>query len=89
LPKQSPSTLADDLAVPPPHPNRRAVCALIEQAQQLPERDGAAVLAAVENPKWSTRQLSTVLGKHGIKINFTAIGNHRRGVCPCYRKDEA
>lgn len=59
----------------------------MEQAAELSEKDRAGLVAAVENPKWSTRQLATVLAKHDIKINFTAIGNHRRGVCPCYRKD--
>ena len=57
------------------------------QTADLSEKDRAAVVAAVADQAWTTRQLSTVLGKHGIEINFTAIANHRRGVCPCYRKD--
>lgn len=86
MPKKSGSvSLAAELATPPPHAHKKAVCLVVELANKLPVADKKALLAAIDNPRWAGRSLATVLQHRGYSVSYSAVNAHRRGDCSCYR----
>lgn len=84
MPTRKSADLLTALATPPKHANKRDECLLITSINAQRPEEVKAVLAAIDNPRWSSRTLAGVLTENGVPVSAGAVQNHRRGMCPCY-----
>jgi hypothetical protein len=73
--------LLDELKTPP---TKVYVCAVRRLADALDKGDAATLLAAVDNPEWPMKTLSTTLRQKGMSLGQSPIRHHRLKTCSCY-----
>jgi hypothetical protein len=73
--------LLDELKTPPA---KVYVCAVRKLAGTLDKGDAVTLLAAVDNPDWPMKTLSTALRQKGISLGQSPIRLHRLKTCSCY-----
>ena len=64
-------------------------CGMITRSrQELDHADQEILMAALENPLFSNRNLAEQLTQRGFVIGETSVRNHRKGKCACARKSK-
>jgi hypothetical protein len=43
------------------------------------------LIAALDNPEVQHSAIARALTKHGVRVGYSAVSNHRRGLCGCSR----
>jgi uncharacterized protein (DUF1778 family) len=62
-----------------------ALCVLMRRAADLSAEDYQILMDALDDPRWSSNGLAEALRERGFVIHKNAVGEHRKGVCPCAR----
>ena len=73
--------LLDELKTPP---KKIYACGVRRRAEALEKGDAETLLAAVDNPEWPIKTLSTALKRKGVTIGEQPIKQHRLKTCSCY-----
>jgi len=47
--------------------------------------DKIDLIAALDNPEVQHSAIARALTKHGVRVGYSAVSNHRRGLCGCSR----
>ena len=81
-------TLAERLAVPSTV-RKGPSCSVSAVMENLSEDDRGALVAALENNRYTHKIIYEALIAEGHYVAITAIGRHRRSDCACSRSGEA
>lgn len=72
--------LFDDLKDPP---IKVGACKVRDTAASLDPKDGAALLALVDDVRWKIQPLENALAKKGFVISGSVLKRHRNRTCAC------
>jgi hypothetical protein len=64
---------------------REAICVLMSRAADLSPEDYQILMDALADPRWSSNGLAEALRERGFPVHKNAVGEHRKGICPCAR----
>lgn len=69
-------------------PTGNKPCVVVRKMQELSKEDREILIAALENPRWSTHALRRELVQRGFIIGDNGLRTHRNKECTCVRNSK-
>lgn len=66
-------------------PVREALCPLMRNAATLDKKDLAILIEALEDPRWTAKELTAALAERGFHTTVNQINKHNAKACSCAR----
>jgi hypothetical protein len=66
-------------------PLKETLCSLGKSMKGLSKEDLKLLLAALNDPRWTHKDLTLAVSGRGFKTNEKALRAHRKGECLCSR----